>query len=100
MFDNRDFLRLAQDYSQPISEIADYLSDEYSTYLRVKSPWGYALDEALLRLTTYPAITRWLMEDIVGFPMKSRAYYDLWRAGGDVLFMKGHMVVLCEAGPG
>ncbi len=100
MYDNTKFVRTAQNWDFPISNVSEYLGDLFIDYQEVKKPWGYALEEAVLHLTTYPAITRYILEDVVGFPMKSRSYYELWRAGGDVIFMKGYMVVLCEAGPG
>lgn len=99
IYSNADFLKLSQDDSLPISGASDYLSKVFSDYYWAKEPWGVCLKEAALHLTTYPAITRWLLEDVVGFPMKSRSYYELWRAGGDVIFMNDCMVVLCEAGP-
>ncbi len=99
-YDNTQFVRMAQNGDFPISGVSEYIGDLFIDYQEAKKPWGYALEEAILHLTTYPAITRYILEDVVAFPMKGRSYYELWRAGGDVLFMKGYIVVLCEAGPG
>ncbi len=98
IYNNADFLKLSQDDGAPVSAASEYMSKVFSDYYWAKEPWGVGLKEAALHLTTYPAITRWLLEDVFGFPMKSRGYYELWRAGGDVIFMRGYMVVLCEAG--
>jgi hypothetical protein len=82
-----------------VAGIEDELNDLFVEKFHSVGPGRYCLDEAVHFLTKSFEITRYLLEDVVEFPLKGRAHYELWRAGGDVAFFKDRIVMLCSADP-
>jgi hypothetical protein len=99
VYDNSEFLSDERWRHCDDAGIEYELNHLFREDLRSVGPGRYCLKEAVHFLTKYFGLTRYLLEDVIDFPMKSRAYYELWRAGGDVAFYKDRIVMLCEAGP-
>jgi hypothetical protein len=91
---NDDFLELAGDPSLGQSEAYEELRLIFRTKLKKITKGNFALSEALLGLTNYPQISHFLVAPSIGLDLDTRAYYELWRGGGDVAFLKGTMIVL------
>ncbi len=54
----------------------------------------YGLDEAVLFMTKYPAITRYILSAIVKYPVDDEAYFELWKGGADIEFCEDKTLVI------
>jgi hypothetical protein len=97
VYENDRFLEMAADPQLGLSEAENEIAFDFSQRFRLVGDWMYVLKEAVLHLTKYPVVTRYILEDVVEFSMTGRPYYELWRGGGDICFMKGRSLLLCEA---
>ncbi|MBA8882045.1 hypothetical protein [Phyllobacterium myrsinacearum] len=93
---NNEFFEKIKNTDNVSSDIEDKLGKLFRKKAKELGSYTYALQEAALYLTKYPAITRYLLEDVVAFPLQHEPYYELWRGGGDVWFFKDRILMLCE----
>lgn len=93
---NSDFYDTIKNEPFPHSEAISEVEFQFSDALDAGGDHMFVLDEAVLFLTKYPAITRYIMEDVVKFPLKHESYYRLWKGGGDIYFFKNRVLLLCE----
>lgn len=99
VYDNDKFYEIIQSEPFPHSEILSEIEYRYIEYLGRVGNYMYALDEAVLALTKYPAVTRYILEQAANFPLEHKPYYEMWKAGGDVYFFTDRILLLCEHGP-
>jgi hypothetical protein len=99
VYDNDDFLSVAMDPSRGLSEAEYEVRNDFVDISENTGYWTFALYEAVFSLTNNSAVSRYILEDMVCLDLDSRAYYELWRGGGDVCFMKGRILLLCEVAP-
>ncbi|MBA8902419.1 hypothetical protein [Phyllobacterium sp. P30BS-XVII] len=78
------------------SEIETVIGDEFIDLMYEVGDYMSPLKESVIFLTKNSAVTRYLLEDVVGFPLKHEPYYELWKGGGDVFFFKDHVLMLCR----
>ncbi|KZK78890.1 hypothetical protein PsAD46_04508 [Pseudovibrio sp. Ad46] len=84
---------LRGDRSLPWLGINDEMSNYFGDYLDQDERF-YGVEEAILHLTMSPEITRYLMQELVGFPVDHTPFYKLWVGGGNVAFMEGEIILL------
>lgn len=94
--DNETFLDMADKPDLGLSEADDFIQYAFDQHLDRLGNVRFGLWEAVYALTNYPVVTRWLLEEMIDFPMSSGAYYELWRGGGDVTFLRDGKLVLVE----
>lgn len=92
--DNKEFLRLSGDSDQGISEALEELRLLVRAKTKTFTKGSFALNEALLGLTNYPQISYYILSPALKIELDTRAYYELWRGGGDIAFFKGRILVL------
>ena len=74
--------------SLPLLSVAMEMDFDVSDWYDNFPEWIFGLDEAVLMMTTYPAITRYLMWPIIKYPMDDESYAELW--------LMGHTIEFCE----
>ena len=94
--DYNKFMQMSGDYSLGQSEAQNEVADIFDEYFEKFGVSGNALEEAVLHLTKYPVITRYIFEKSVDFPLSSQPYYELWKGGGDMILLKDGMIILSE----
>ncbi|QND51893.1 hypothetical protein HB779_08235 [Phyllobacterium sp. 628] len=98
VYTNDAFYQAIHDEPFPHSEALAEVEYQFIVWMNKIGKYMFPLNEAILGLTKYPAVTRYLLEDVVGFPLEHKPYYDLWKAGGDVYFFADRILMLCEYG--
>lgn len=66
------------------------VSDWYNRF----PEWIFGLDEAVLMMTTYPAVTRYLMWPITKYPLDDESYAKLWLMGNSMDFCEDKTLLI------
>lgn len=98
VYDNNEFLETIRSNSDYYSEADEAVGDEFNRKIIGVGTYMISLKEAVLFLTKYPGVTRYIMQETAGFELNHISYYQLWRAGGDVYFFEDYSLLLCEYG--
>lgn len=98
VYRNSDFYDAIRGEPFPHSEALSVIENRFIDELNSLGSYMFALNEAVLFLTKYPGITRYIIESTIKFPLNHEPYYKLWRSGGDIYFFKERVLLLCEYG--
>jgi hypothetical protein len=94
---NEEFLQLAAVPSFDQSEAYEALRLIVRSELKKITIGNFALNEALLGITNYAQICHYILTPAIELDLDTRAYYDVWRGGGDVAFPKGKLLILAPS---
>ena len=70
------------------------LSNDFIDLTEDEPKYMYGLKEAVLFMTKFPAITRYILSAIVKYPVDDEAYYELWKGGADIEFCEDKTLII------
>lgn len=95
----QEFLSMAGDSTLGLSEAEYEVDNDFIDKFESIGEWTFALHEAVLFLTKSYVVTRYILEEVIPLELNSRPFYELWRGGGNLCFMKSRTLLLCRAEP-
>lgn len=70
------------------------INGDFSAWMRMLPDYRWGLEDAVLFMTMWPAVTRYILSAIVVYPVDDEAYYNLWKGGGNINFCEDRTLVI------